>query len=136
MAIVKVEEAKSLTPGREVSLIAMVLRTWQVRDSGMCLVGDETGLMRIGLGDGNALQSGRGDLAPTGQVQEGCTYLFEGLAVRVYTGGWHSLELSAYGRVLASDQPISVTADEKYIQQVYKILTGLERKRQRLGAKI
>ncbi len=88
----------------------------------MCLVGDETGLVRIGLGGH--------------QVQAERTYLFEGLEVRVYSGGWHSLELTPYGRVLAMEHPVNVTADDKYVQRVYKILTGLERKRQKLGAEI
>lgn len=116
MAKVRVREARSLPSGRVVSLIAKVLRIWQVGESKMCLVGDETGLMRIGLGKR--------------QVQEGDVYLFEGLIVCAYTGGWHSFELGDYGRIHASDGPISVAADEKYIQQVYKILTGLEKKRQ------
>src|SRR5688572_29331676 len=122
MATVTVEEAKFLTPGRVVSLVAKVLRTWQIGESHMCLVGDETGLVRLGLG--------------SYQVQVERTYLFEGLEVRVYTGGWHSLELTPYSRVLATEHPVNVAADEKYIQQVYKILTGLERKRQKTGAEL
>ena len=111
---------RSVRPGREVSLLARVLRTWEAGAFRMCLLGDDTGLIRLRLA-----QDG---------VEEGRAYVFGRVRVLRFTGGWQSLQATPNSEMVPSDEPVRVAADDAYISRVYKILTGLEKKRATLGA--
>lgn len=111
-----VKDLKSLAPGETAAFRARVLRLWEVGGLRMALVGDETGLMRIELGDA--------------KVENGASYEFRGSSVQQYPGGWTSVSIAAGGEVVATDE-VSVPQDEAYIERTYKILAGIQRKKGR-----
>jgi hypothetical protein len=111
-----VKELKALAPGDTASFRACVLRLWEIGGLRMALVGDETGLMRVELGEA--------------QVEEGKSYEFRGASVQQYPGGWTSVSIAKGGRAVAIEH-VDVPQDEAYIERTYKILSGVQRKKGR-----
>jgi hypothetical protein len=112
-----VAEIKTRAAGEIVTFRARALRFWDVGGVRMALVGDESALTRIELGD-RACEAGR-------------SYEFRGLAVKDYPGGWHSASVVAESDVVLLTEAVPVSQDEAYIERTFKILTGIQRKRAR-----
>jgi hypothetical protein len=124
--VVSVKEVKACAGDERVALRAQVLKTWTFQDGrekgqAACLVGDRSGVMHI-------------DIPQEEDVAVGMSYLFDGLRVLVYPGGWHSLDADTSTRILPLDEAVPVSAEPAYIERVYKILTGVRRKRARREA--
>jgi hypothetical protein len=113
---------KSCHAGDRVSFRARVLRFWEVGGLRMCLVGDETALTRIEIGDAT--------------VEQGRSYEFRDTLVREYPGGWHSASLAEGGDALLLDEDVPISQEEAYIQHTYKILSGIQRKKGRQQGRI
>jgi hypothetical protein len=120
--LASLKELKSRAEGDRVSFRARVLRLWEVGGLRMCLVGDESALTRIELGDA--------------AVEEGASYEFRNAAVRVYPGGWHSVALTEASEVAVLDEDIPVSQDEAYIERTFKILSGVQRKKGRAAGRV
>ncbi|MBI1884705.1 MAG: hypothetical protein HYS09_00010 [Chloroflexi bacterium] len=112
---------KACRAGDLVSFQARVLRVWEAGGVRMCLVGDESALTRVELGEA--------------AVEPGRSYEFRHALVREYPGGWHSVSLLEPG-ALALDEEITVLQNEAYIERTYKILTGVQRKKARREGRI
>lgn len=117
-----VSEIKGLTAGLRVTFRAKALRFWDVADARMALVGDESALTRIELGDR--------------ECEAGRSYEFRGLIVREYPGGWHSASVTGGSEVVALADDVTVTQDEAYIERTFKILTGVQRKKARKAGRL
>jgi hypothetical protein len=116
------KELKSCEDGEHVTFRARVLRLWEVGGLRMCLVGDESALTRIELGEA--------------AVEDGKSYEFRGAVVREYPGGWHSAALTRSSEVIALDDDILVSQDEAYIERTFKILSGVQRKKGRAAGRV
>jgi hypothetical protein len=114
--VTSVKDLKSLEPGQTATFRAKILRLWEVGELRMALVGDETGLMRIELGEE--------------AVEDGASYEFRGASVQQYSGGWTSVSLAEDGEAVATDE-VPVPQDEAYIERTCKILAGIQRKKGR-----
>jgi len=112
-----VKDLKALASGEEATFRARVLRLWEIGGLRMALVGDESGLTRIELGEA--------------AVAEGSSYEFRRAAVRQYEGGWTSVSIADGGEALAIEESIPVPQDEAYIERTFKILSGIQRKKGR-----
>ena len=112
-----VKDLKSLASGEEATFRACVLRLWEVGGLRMALVGDQSGLTRIELGDA--------------AVEDGRSYEFKRAAVRQYEGGWTSVSIADGGEALAIAEDVSSPQDEAYIERTFKILSGIQRKKGR-----
>ncbi len=112
-----VKDLKALASGEEATFRARVLRLWEIGGLRMALVGDESGLTRIELGEA--------------AVAEGSSYEFRRAAVRQYEGGWTSVSIADGGEALAIEESIPVPQDEAYIERTFKILSGSQRKKGR-----
>jgi len=88
----------------------------------MCLVGDESALTRIELGET--------------EVEEDKSYAFREAVVREYPGGWHSAALDEGSEADALDEGIVVSQDEVYIERTFKILSGVQRKKGRAAGRV
>ena len=88
----------------------------------MCLVGDETGLTRVEIGDTD--------------VELGQSYEFRDATVRQYPGGWTSISIVDGGNVVKLQREIDVPQDEAYIERTYKILAGIQRKKGRRAGRL
>jgi len=117
-----VKELKSCADGDSVSFRARVLRLWEIGGLRMCLVGDESALTRVELGEA--------------AVEEGKSYEFRNAVVRKYPGGWHSAALIEGSEVIALGDDIPVSQDEAYIERTYKILSGVQRKKGRAAGRV
>jgi hypothetical protein len=113
---------KSRTDGQRVTFRAKVLRLWEVGGLRMVLIGDESALVRVDIGDVG--------------LEENRSYTFRDALVKTYPGGWHSLSLDGESRIvpLDSDVPISQTAE--YVERTYKILSGIHRKKGRAAGRV
>jgi hypothetical protein len=120
--LANLKAVKACHAGDRVSFRARVLRLWQVGGLRMCLVGDETALTRIEIGDAAA--------------EQGKSYQFSGALVREYPGGWHSASLAEGGEVALLEEEVSVSQDETYIERTYKILAGVQRKKGRREGRV
>ncbi|MEX0683126.1 MAG: hypothetical protein WD904_12175 [Dehalococcoidia bacterium] len=116
-----VKELKTLAPGETATFRARVLRLWEIGGLRMALVGDESGLMRIELGDAT--------------VEEGESYEFRNASVQQYPGGWTSVSIAAGGSVAPVDD-VGVPQDEAYIERTFKILSGIQRKKGRRAGRL
>ncbi len=112
-----VREIKACGAGDRVSFRARVLRMWEVGGLRMCLVGDESALTRVELGEAT--------------VEEGPSYEFRDALVGVYPGRWHSVSLAGGGEALPLVEDLPTSQDEAYIERTYKILSGVQRKKAR-----
>ncbi len=117
MEIGRVSEIKGLRAGQRVTFRAQALRFWDVAGARMALVGDESALTRIELGDRDC--------------EAGASYEFRNLIVREYPGGWHSASVAEGSEVTALADTVPVSQDEAYIERTFKILTGVQRKNAR-----
>lgn len=116
------KELKACADGERVTLRARVLRLWGVGGRRMCLVGDESALTRIELGEVD--------------VEERRSVEFRNAVVREYPGGWHSAGLAEGSEAIALDEEILVSQDEAYIERTVKILSGVQRKKGRAAGRV
>jgi len=121
-ALADLKALKDCREGDRVTFRARVLRLWEVGGRRMCLVGDESALSRVDIG-----QASLGD---------GGSYEFQNLTVREYPGGWHSASFSEESRAVPLDFEVAVSRDEAYIERTYKILSGVQRKKGRAAGRI
>jgi hypothetical protein len=112
-----VRGTKASAPGERITFRARVLRVWDVGGLPMCLVGDESGLMRVETGEA-AMERGR-------------SYEFRDAAVRQYPGGWTSLSIADGGVAVTLSEDVPAPQDEAYIERTFKILSGVQRKKGR-----
>ena len=101
---------------------ARILRYWEVGGLRMCLVGDESALTRIEVGEHN--------------IDVGSSYEFINALVRDYPGGWHSASLVEGSELVRLDEDVPVSRDEAYIERTYKILAGVQRKKGRKQGRV
>jgi len=120
--LASLKELKSCADGEAVTFRGRILRLWEPGGLRMCLIGDESALMRVELG--------------RGAVREGDSYEFQDAIAHRYAGGWHSVELSADSRVIRLDFDVPVPQDERYIERTFKILSGVQRKKGRAAGRI
>lgn len=121
-ALASLKELKSCADGEAVTFRGCVLRLWESGGLRMCLIGDESALMRVELGQAT--------------VREGGSYEFRDAIARRYPGGWHSVGLSDDSLVIKLDDDIPVSQDESYIERTFKILSGVQRKKGRAAGRI
>jgi hypothetical protein len=121
-ALASVKDLKSCVDGDRVAFRARVLRLWKVGGLRMCLVGDESALTRVELGEA--------------AVEQGKSYEFRDAVVREYPGGWHSAALTEGSETTALDDDIRVSQDEAYIERTFKILSGVQRKKGRAAGRV
>jgi hypothetical protein len=116
------KELKGRADGERVTFRALVLRSWEVGGLRMALVGDESALVRVEIGD--ALLEDRG------------SYEFRDAVVRTYPGGWYSLSLTGESAVVPLAEGITISQSEDYIERTYKILAGTQRKKGRTAGRL
>lgn len=117
MEIGRVSDIKGLRAGQRVTFRAQALRFWDVAGARMALVGDESALTRVELGDRDC--------------EAGASYEFRDLVVREYPGGWHSASVAEGSAVVPLTEAVTLSQDEAYIERTFKILTGVQRKKAR-----
>lgn len=83
----------------------------------MCLVGDESALTRVELGDA--------------VIELDRSYEFIDAEVKHYDGGWHSVSIAEGGDAILLEEDVAVPQDEAYIERTFKILLGVQRKKAR-----
>lgn len=116
-ALANVGQIKSIPAGEKVTFRARALRFWSIGGLRMALVGDESALTRIELGDR--------------ECEAGRSYEFRDLVVREYPGGWHSASVADGSNMVAISEEVPVSQDEAYIERTFKILSGIQRKKAR-----
>lgn len=117
MRLGHVSEIKERAAGDVVTFRARVLRSWDVGGVRMALVGDESALTRIKLGNR--------------ECDPGRSYEFRDLVVKEYPGGWHSASVVEGSDAIELPESVPVSQDEAYIERTFKILTGVQRKKAR-----
>ena len=117
MRLDSVGDIKGRAAGDNVTFRARALRFWDVGGARMALVGDESALTRIELGDR--------------ECEAGHSYEFRGLIVKEYPGGWHSASVTEGSEVIVLGEAIPISQDEAYIERTFKILSGIQRKKAR-----
>ena len=110
-------DLKARGSGDRVTFRARILRYWEVGGLRMCLVGDESALVRIEVGEN--------------EIATGTSYEFKNALVREYPGGWHSASLVEGSELMSLDEQVPLSQDEAYIERTYKILSGVQRKKGR-----
>lgn len=118
----RLKELKAREDGERVTFRAVVLRFWEVGGLRMALVGDESALVRVEIGDA--------------VLEDGQSYEFRDAVVRTYPGGWHSLSLIAESGIYPLAQEITISQGEEYIERTYKILAGVQRKKGRAAGRL
>lgn len=113
---------KACHAGERVSFLARALRFWEIGGLRMCLVGDESALTRVEVGEVT--------------LEEGTSYEFRRALVREYPGGWHSAALVERSEALPLDEDVAVWQDDAYIERTYKILAGVQRKKGRREGRV
>jgi hypothetical protein len=121
-ALENLKALKACEEGERVTFRARVLRLWEIGGLRMCLVGDESALTRVEIGQAS--------------LGEGGSYEFQNLAVREYPGGWHSASFMEESRAVPLDYEVAVSQDEVYIERTYKILSGVQRKKGRVSGRV
>jgi hypothetical protein len=116
------KELKLRADGERVTFLAYVLRLWEVGGLRMCLVGDESALTRVELGEA--------------AIDEGKSYEFRNAVVREYPGGWHSAAVTAGSETMVLNDDVRVSQDEAYIERTFKILSGVQRKKGRAAGRV
>lgn len=112
-----VRSVKEHAEGERVTFRARALRFWETGRLRMCLVGDESALTRVEVGDA--------------QLEEGKSYEFRDAVVKQYPGGWTSASIADGGELVALAEDVPVSQDEAYIERTFKILSGIQRKKAR-----
>jgi hypothetical protein len=115
--LITVGRVKERRQGERVTFRAQALRVWEVGGQRMCLVGDESGLMRVEVG--------------AAVLEEGASYEFRDALVEEYPGGWHSVSIANGGQVVRLAENVPVSQQPEYIERTFKILSGVQRKRAR-----
>jgi len=115
--LANVGQIKNIPAGNRVTFKAQALRSWSIGGLRMALVGDESALTRIELGDR--------------ECEAGRSYEFRELVVREYPGGWHSASVADRSDMVAISEDVPVSQDEAYIERTFKILSGIQRKKAR-----
>ncbi len=113
---------KACADGERVTFRARVLRLWEVGGLRMCLVGDESALMRVEIGEA--------------ALREGGSYRFGEAVVREHPGGWHSAMLAGASGASPLDHDVPVSQDEAYIERTFRILSGVQRKKGRAAGRV
>ncbi len=108
---------KACGTGERVTFRARVLRFWEIGGLRMCLVGDESALTRVEVGQA--------------AVEEDASYEFREALVREYPGGWHSASLVEGSELVRLDEDVPISQSQVYIERTYKILAGVQRKKGR-----
>jgi len=121
-ALENLRALKDCSGGERVTFQALVLRLWDVGGLRMCLVGDDSALTRVEIGEV--------------RVQEAKSYEFRDAVVREYPGGWHSASVDEESRVVPLDDEVEVSQDEDYIERTFKILSGIQRKKGRAAGRL
>ncbi len=117
-----VKALKACVAGERVTFRARVLRLWEIGGLRMSLVGDESALTRIEMGEAAA--------------EPGRSYEFRNTFVRQYPGGWHSASLVEDSEVAPLAGEVPVSQDEAYIERTFKILSGIQRKKARKAGRL
>jgi hypothetical protein len=115
-------DVKALGDGTRVTFRARVLRSWDVGGLRMALVGDETALVRVELGDA--------------WLAEGRSYEIANALVKTYPGGWHSVALDGGSSVTELAEDVRLSQSDEYIERTYKILAGIQRKKGRATGRL
>lgn len=121
-ALANLRALKDCSAGQRVTFQARVLRLWDVGGLRMCLVGDDSALTRVEIGEA--------------RVQEAESYEFQVAVIREYPGGWHSATLDEESRVVPLDYEVEISQDEDYIERTFKILSGVQRKKGRAAGRL
>ena len=88
----------------------------------MCLVGDESALMRVEVGEA-ALEADQ-------------SYEFQDAMVKQYPGGWSSVSIVDAGIAKRLETQVDISQDEDYIERTFKILSGIQRKKARRDGRL
>jgi hypothetical protein len=118
----RLKDLKRRADGERVTLRARVLRFWEIGGMRMALLGDDSALIRVEIGDA--------------ALEESRSYEFREALVKSYPGGWHSLSVSEGAAILPLDEDVPISQSEEYIERTYKILAGIQRKKGRAAARI
>jgi hypothetical protein len=121
-ALEHLKALKAFAAGERVTFRARVLRFWEVGGLRMCLVGDDSSLSRVEIGEAI--------------VEEGKSYEFRNAVVREYPGGWHSVSLGDDSLAVPLDYDVELSQDEEYIERTFKILSGVQRKKGRAAGRL
>lgn len=121
-ALESLRELKTREDGQRVTLRAQVLRFWETGGLRMALVGDESALVRVEVGDA--------------VLDEKQSYEFSDAVVKTYPGGWHSLALTEGSTVSLLERPVLVSQSDEYIERTYHILAGIQRKKGRAAGRL
>jgi len=121
-SLANLKALKDCEEGDRVTFRARVLRLWEIGGLRMCLVGDESALTRVEIGQA--------------AVGEDESYEFHNMAVREYPGGWHSASFTEESRAVPLDYDVAISQDEAYIERTYKILSGVQRKKGRAAGRV
>ena len=116
------KELKARVDGERLTFRARVLRFWEVGGLRMALVGDESALVRIEIGDA--------------VLEEARSYRISGAVVKAYPGGWRSVSLTENSLVSPLAEEVTVSQSEEYIERTYKILAGIQRKKGRTAGRL
>lgn len=116
------KELKACVDGERLTFRARVLRFWEVGGLRMALVGDESALVRIEIGDA--------------VLEEGRSYEINDALVKTYPGGWHSVSLTENSIVSPFAEEVTVSQSEEYIERTYKILAGIQKKKGRTAGRL
>lgn len=112
-----VGEIKERAAGDTVSFRARALRFWETGGLRMCLVGDESALTRVEVGDA--------------KLEEGRSYEFRNAVVKQYPGGWTSASIAGASEAVLLEDDVPISQDQAYIERTFKILSGIQRKKAR-----
>ena len=115
-------DLKTQDDGARVTFRAVVLRFWEVGGLRMALVGDESALVRVEIGDA--------------VLEDKQSYEFRDATARTYPGGWHSLSLTAESAIVPLAEGITISQTEEYIERTYQILAGIQRKKGRAAGRL
>jgi hypothetical protein len=118
----RLKQLKTRVDGERVAFRANVLRFWEVGGLRMALVGDDSALVRVEIGDAT--------------LEEGRSYEFRDALAKTYPGGWHSLSLDNESVVAPLISEVRVSQSEAYIERTYKILAGVQRKKGRAAGRV
>lgn len=116
------KELKDRADGERLIFRARVLRFWEVGGLRMALVGDESALVRVEIGDA--------------VLEETRSYEIGDAVVTTYPGGWHSVSLTENSTVSPLAEDVTVSQSEEYIERTYKILSGIQRKKGRTAGRL
>ena len=123
-----VKALKACRAGERVSFRARALRVWEMGGLRMCLVGDESALTRVELGEAG--------------VEPGRSYEFRNTQAREYPSRragarpWRSASLVDESEVVLLTEDVPISQSEEYIEYTYKILAGVQRKKGRKEGRI